>query len=191
MRTLLLILAAGLSLSATVAGAQVTPEFRPFVGAFVPTGDHADVLKSSMLVGGQVAVEVRSTVHLVGTLAYATPETDGLAIGKDVHLFQYDVGAEFFKVVPMSQANDHWTFRPFIGAGLGARTHDVYDRNDLDAQTNLAGYAALGGEIQHQRIALRLEARDYVTRFNGLAGGDAAEARNDLMIAAGLAIHIR
>ena len=185
MRRILIFLAAVLALQATMAQAQVTPEVRPFAGAYVPTGDQADLLKSSFLVGVQGAFEVNESLHLVGTLGYATPRPDRPTIGNDVKIYQYDVGAELFRIIPFTSGDD-WTFRPFAGAGLGARTHD---RSDIDAQTYLAGYGALGAEIQLRHVALRLEARDYVTRFKGLLGNEAAVARSDLMLGAGLAFH--
>ena len=48
-----------------------------------------------------------------------------------------DVGAELFRIIPFS-SNDRWTFRPFAGMGLGARTHDFKNRSDTDAQTYFA-----------------------------------------------------
>ena len=189
MRRILVLMAALLALQVTTVQAQVTPEVRPFAGAYIPTGDQADVLKSSFLVGVQAAVEVNEALHLLGTFGYATPRPDRPMIGNDIHIYQYDVGAELFRIIPFS-SNDHWTFRPFAGLGVGARTHDFKDRSDIDAQTYLAGYGALGAEIQHRRVALRLEARDYVTRFKGLLGNEAAVARNDVMLGAGLAFHV-
>lgn len=190
MRRTLVLLAAVLALQATPVQAQFTPEVRPFAGAYIPTGDQADVLKSSFLVGIQAAVEVNEALHLLGTFGYATPRPDRPTIGNDVHLYQYDVGAELFRIIPFS-SNDHWTFRPFAGMGLGARTHDFKDRGDTDAQTYFSGYGALGVEIQNRRVALRIEARDYVTRFRGLLGNEAAVARNDVMLGAGVAFHVR
>ena len=186
MRRKVFVLAAALMLAATQVHAEVRPEFRPFVGAYVPTGDQADALKSAVVIGGQVGVELAEVFHVVGTLAYATPQAKVLTGDGDVHVYQYDVGVEMFRAVPVAT---HWTFRPFLGAGAGARTHDFYHRRDVDAQTYVAGYGALGAELQHEGIALRLEARDYVTRFKGLFGTEDAEARNDIMVNMGLALH--
>ena len=44
--------------------------------------------------------------------------------------------------------------------------------------------------VQHRRIAVRIEARDYMTRFKGLLGNEAAATRNDVMLGAGLAFHV-
>jgi hypothetical protein len=126
MRKILVVIAVFLiTLAGSKAWADVAPEFRLFAGAYVPTGKQADVLKSSMLVGVQSAVELTSGVHLLGTFAYATPRPDRPTMGNDVHLYQYDVGAELFHIYSASSESEHWTFRPFIGAGLGGRTYDV------------------------------------------------------------------
>lgn len=177
-----------LQLMGSTAWAGTTPEVRLFVGAYVPTGEQADVLKSSMLVGAQSAVELSSMVHLVGTFAYATPRPDRPTIGNDVHVYQYDLGAELFRIYSASSANDHWTFRPFIGAGLGGRTYDFHDVAS-GSETNLVGYGSLGTELQHVNVAARVEVRDYLSRFTGLAGTESASTRNDLVLSGGLAFH--
>lgn len=189
MRVLMLLSTALLALAVTVAQAEPVPEVRVFAGAYVPTGDQADVLKESMLVGTQVGIEAAHMVHLLGTFAYATPEPDHPTIGNDVHIYQYDAGAEIFRVISASRENDHWTIRPFIGAGLGARTYDFFDL-DSESETNFVGYGSLGTEIQHTNIALRLEARNYISRFKGLTGEEATSTRNDLALGAGLSIHL-
>jgi hypothetical protein len=187
-RILVAIVATLIPLAGTTAWAESTPEFRMFAGAYVPTGKQADVLKSDMLVGAQGGIELAKMVHLIGTFAYATPRPDRSTIGKDVHLYQYDVGVELFQVYAASEANDHWTFRPFLGMGLGGRTYDLQDVAS-GSETNLVGYGALGTEFQHLRIAARLEARDYVSQFKGLTGNESASTRNDLVLGGGLAFH--
>lgn len=189
MRRMAVLTAAMIALSATMVQARPTPELRPFVGAYIPTGDQSHVLTGSASIGVQLAVEIHDNIHLVGTLAYATPGARRSTIGQDVHIHQYDVGAELFRTVPVS-SDPRVTVRPFVGAGFGTRTHDFFDRDDTPAQTYLAGYGALGAEIQREQMALRLEVRDYVTRFKGLLGGEPARARNDLMVGAGVVFHI-
>jgi hypothetical protein len=56
-------------------------------------------------------------------------------------------------------------------------------------RTYFAGYGALGTELQLARTALRVEARDYVSPFKGLMGGEEAAWRNDVMLAGGFAFH--
>ena len=58
----------------------------------------------------------------------------------------------------------------------------------MDAKTNIAGYAALGGDLYIGRFGIRAEARDYVSRFEPLTGGGDATTRNDVSIMTALAI---
>ncbi len=189
MRRILAVIVMGLiPLAGSTAWAGVTPELRMFAGAYVPTGKQADVLKSGMLIGVQSGIELTSRVHLIGTFGYATPRPDRPTIGKDVHLYQYDVGAELFRAYATSSETDHWTFRPFLGAGVGGRTYD-FPGVRHGSETNFVGYGSLGTELQHLNIAARLEVRDYLSRFRGLAGNESASTRNDLVLGGGLAFH--
>jgi hypothetical protein len=187
MRTLIAVIAvlSLVSLSPAPAEAEGTPEFRLLVGAYVPTGNQADLLGNSMMIGGQVAYELSGSIHLLGTFSYATPENDMPSNTNDVHIYQYDAGAELFQAIDMSNA---WTFRPFVGLGLGGRTYDLKN-GDSGSQTNGLGYGALGAEFQKGRLAARFEGRDYVSHFDGLNGEDPASTRNDLMFSGGLSFH--
>jgi hypothetical protein len=198
MRAVTFLSIALLAVGVAAVQAKPVPELRVFAGAYVPTGDQADLLESSMMIGTQVGIEAASMVHLIGTFAYATPEAERPSVGRDVHVYQYDAGAEIFRVISASRENDHWTFRPFLGAGLGARTYDFHDV-DSGSETNFVGYASLGTEFQHKNVALRIEARDYLSRFSGLPvdrhgqhsltdDGDTS-TRNDLVFGGGLALH--
>ena len=85
--------------------------------------------------------------------------------------------------------NNRWRFRPFLGLGGGIRTYDL--TGTMWSKTYPSGYRALGSEWQVSRIALRLEARDYLTRFKGLSGNESVSTRNEITISAGLAYHLR
>lgn len=154
-----------------------TPELRPFAGALVPTGDQRDVLDDMFLMGVEGGVELADAFHLVGTFGWAPSK-----YSKDPSLFQYDVGVETFRPFAMTP---EWEIRPFLGAGLGARTYV----KSGDQETNLAGYGAVGAEFQLDRVAVRLEARDYLTRFKGIQGGEPTETRNDVAVLGALAVH--
>ena len=199
MRVVTFLSIALLAVGIAVVQAKPVPELRVFAGAYVPTGDQADLLESSMMIGTQIGIEAANMVHLIGTFAYATPEAKRPGVGRDVHVYQYDAGAEIFRVISASRENGHWTLRPFLGAGLGARTYDFHDV-DSGSETNFLGYASLGTELQHKNIALRIEARDYLSRFSGLPVGrhgehslmdddDDTTTRNDLTFGGGLSLH--
>lgn len=166
---------------ATSAAAAVTPELRPFVGAFIPTGTQRDILKDAVFVGGQGGVEVAQSLHVIGTLAYAPSKSKS----SGVCVYQYDTGIETFRPYQMTE---RWQMRPFLGAGLGGRTYVDHNNGD-HSETIFAAYGSLGTEFQLDHLAFRLEGRDYMTRFKGLQGNQGAESRNDVSVVSALAIH--
>jgi hypothetical protein len=182
-----LTLAALLALVGTTARAQAGGlglEVRPFVGAYIPTGDQRDFLKDAVLVGGQASWRVIPAFAISGTFAWS-PSKDRVTPGNQtLDLFQYDLGAEL--------RADSWydggfiTLTPFVGLGAGGRTYSYRDLN-VGNQTNFDGYGSLGGDIGFGPVALRIEARDYVSRFRPLTGGGDTSARNDIGLAAGIA----
>ena len=186
MRALLIALALLLSLPIE-ARAQSKPEIRPYAGVLVPTGDQRDLFKDAMLAGGQLAVELADRYHVVGTFGFSGPNFDNsVATGGHVHIYQADLGGELFKDMPLENG---WRIRPFLGLGGGVRTYDPTDTGGSNSYP--AAYGALGSEFQLSRVAMRLEARDYLTRFKGLSGNDEVSTRNEVAISLGLAYHLR
>ena len=189
-RRLAFAIAAGiLLLPGTEAQAQ-TPQFarfeaRPYVGAYIPTGDQRDLLEDAVLVGAQASWRLNSTFALTGTFGWA-PSEDRLQNGETLDLYQYDVGAEVrASGWDLPGPGD---FTPFAALGVGGRTYDYRDLDDIDTKTNVAGYGALGGDLAFGRLGLRIEARDYVSRFKPLTGGGDTKTRNDVTVAAGLTV---
>jgi hypothetical protein len=173
-------------------------EVRPFVGAYLPTGDQRDLLSDVVVVGGQVGYAVTRNVSVLGSFGWAAPK-DALGSvaggagrsgrGETVDLFQYDVGVE--GRVPGLLGGMTWAVSPFAGVGAGGRTYRYRDLDGSDAQTNVAGYGALGLDVAPTagRLGLRVEARNYVSGFKGLRGEFAdRRTRNDLTLTAGLAV---
>jgi hypothetical protein len=159
-------------------------EIRPYVGAFLPTGDQRDLLKDALLVGAQASYRVIPQLAITGTLGWS-PTEDRVGAGQTLDLLQYDVGGELRAPAWIQRAS--WDFTPFFGLGVGGRTYDYRDL-DTDATTNVAGYGALGGEFGFGQFGLRLEGRDYVSRFKPLTGSGEPKTRNDVAVAAGLTI---
>jgi hypothetical protein len=161
-------------------------ELRPYVGVYIPTGDQRDLLEDAVLVGAQASYRILPQLAVTGTFAWS-PSKDRLNPGDEtVDLFQYDIGAE--ARAAQWYVGERWDFSPFVGLGLGGRSYSYRDLDDVGTQTDFAGYGALGGEFGFGRLGLRLEARDYLSRFEPVVGGGDAETRNDVTIAAGLTV---
>lgn len=195
-------LLAALTLASTfgpAAHAQRAPlvgvELRPFVGAFIPTGENRELLQDAVLTGGQLAYRLTPAFGIVGTFAWS-PSTDRTTWGApgalrreaDVSVFQYDLGVEGH--LPNRVEGSRWGISAFGVAGAGART---YDYRDLDqaAETSFAGFVGVGTDLGPVagRWALRLEARDYISAFKGLRGElMERKARNDVVLAVGLTV---
>jgi hypothetical protein len=172
--------------AAQPAGAQTSGiglELRPFVGAYIPTGDQRDFVKDAVLVGGEASWRVIPAFALTGTFAWS-PSKDRLTAGdQTLDIFQYDVGGELR--VPSAYGVGFAQLTPFVGLGIGGRTYSYRDL-DVSSKSNVDGYGALGGDIGFGPIALRIEARDYVSQFKPLVGGGDTKTRNDIGLAAGV-----
>ncbi|HEU5262819.1 MAG TPA: outer membrane beta-barrel protein [Gemmatimonadales bacterium] len=181
---------ATLLVGATTLAAQapaIKPEIRPFAGAIIPTGDQRNLFRDAPMVGVQAAIELKPSLHVVGTFAWV-PAQDKYPVAQDnVNIFKYDVGLELGFVQPLGGS---WELRPFIGAGVGARTY-AYQASTLSDKTCTTGYAALGTEFQLARTALRIEARDNVFCFRSPIAGAGTKTRNDIGLAFGVAYHLR
>ncbi|HET6797818.1 MAG TPA: outer membrane beta-barrel protein [Gemmatimonadales bacterium] len=189
MRTMLLATTA-LIAGATVLSAQAPrakPEIRPFVGASIPTGGQRDFFNDAPVFGLQGAVELKPTLHLVGTFAWTPGHNDFVFTRDNVNVFEYDVGLELSMVRPLG---GNWQFRPYVGVGGGARTY-AYQADQLGDKTCAAGYGALGTEFQLGRTALRVEGRDNVFCFRSPVPGEDSKTRNDVRLTAGVAYHFR
>jgi hypothetical protein len=178
-----------LSVASPLAAQSATSgnfEIRPYVGAYIPTGDQRDLFKDAILVGAQGSYRFTPALALTATVGWS-PTEDRLTAGQEtVDLLQYDLGAELR--APSWLQGESWDFSPFFGLGIGGRTYDYRDLDNVDAKTNVAGYGALGGEFGFGRLGLRIEGRDYVSRFEPLTGNGEAKTRNDVAVAAGLTI---
>jgi len=169
---------------AQAQGAASGFELRPYVGAYVPTGDQRDFLKDAVLVGAQASWRFTSALALTGTVGWS-PSKDRITAGdQTLDVYQYDIGLEGRLGNGNSSA---LSFTPFAGLGIGGRTYNYRDL-DVESKTNVAGYGALGGELGVGRWGLRLEARDYVSRFEPLIGTGETKTRNDITIATGITV---
>src|SRR5262245_4958980 len=130
----LLLAAPALASDDESSGSQAS--VRPFVGAFLPTGDLHKVLESSILTGVQLGYPIGGgPARLVGTFAWAPSHANELADAK-TNVYQYDVGGEL-----ATKYGSNWKLSPFVGAGVGARTYSM-EHSQFNSQTDFAGYGA-------------------------------------------------
>src|SRR5690606_6740606 len=153
-----------------------------------PTGDQRDELKDAFALGTTLAYRVTPALSIVGNFGWSPSEAKATSAAaaddNDLDLFQYDAGVELGR--DFSLGASAWTWRPFIGIGAGARTYSFRDR-DVDSETDFAGYGAAGVQFDAGRFGLRLEARDYLSRFDGLDGHlSESSTRHDLFLTGAL-----
>jgi hypothetical protein len=173
---------------ASAASAQQRPqqalELRPFVGAYVPTGALRDAFKGGVMLGGQAAYQVTPNFHVIGTGSWSDVKSKLAPSNQKTNLFQFDVGAELGLVRSLTTS---WSFHPFLGAGLGARTYD-YNERTFANKTCTAGYGAIGSELQTGPLAFRVESRGYAVCYQSPITGKSS-TKNDLGLSLGFAYH--
>lgn len=182
-------LVAGQAAAQTGVGRRI--EVRPFVGAYVPTGDQRDELKDAFALGTTLAFRATPALSIVGSFGWSPAEAKTAAAAAaddadELDLFQYDAGLELGRDFALGASA--WNWRPFVGLGAGARTYSYRDL-DVDAETDFAGYGAAGVQFDAGRFGLRLEARDYLSSFDGLDGQlSDSSTRNDLFLTGALSV---
>jgi hypothetical protein len=171
--------------------AQSTPARWEFVipgGRLIPTGSQRGAIRTGGVTAAQLAYVPRPSLAVTATLGWARSRDVTSLDQPKLDIFTFDVGGEVR--APRWLESGAISFGPFAGAGVGARMYN--HRNlDRDATHNLAAYASAGGELGYRRVRLRVEARDYVTRFGSLGEGGAPEMRNDVAVLVGLRIASR
>ena len=182
MKKLTIVVAAVAALAATAARAEEPARkfsIAPLVGAYVPTGDHRDLLEDSVLAGLTLSYDVHPNVAVVGAFTWAPTKTKGVLGKQDLDLLQYDVGVQGQAPILLVPG---WTLKPFVGVGVGGRTYE-YRNVSTGGQTDLAGYVSAGAGLEYQALELRLTGRDYLSAFDGLGGYEVSStARNDLSL---------
>lgn len=157
-------------------------------GTIVPTGAQRQTLGRGNVTALQVAYALQPTFALVTTFGWARTRDIATAGNPKLDVFTYDVGAE--TRAPRWLEGKGMALTPFAGAGVGGRSYN-YRKLPLNATHDLAAYVGAGGELRVRRVAVRLEARDYLTQFKALNGGDASRAGNDVVVMAGLRLFSR
>ena len=173
------------TLSQAQAPSRPSVELRPVVGAYVPTGDQRDVFKDALLLGVQGGIQVTRRFHVVGNLAWIDGKGLFPAADRSVRTYQYDAGVEYNGY---RESIAGWVTGPFIGVGVGGRTYD-YAAAGWGTKTYVDGYGALGVEFEHGNVSVRVEGRDYVSRYGAPTPGASTTTRNDLTLGLGVAYH--
>lgn len=124
---------------------------------------------SAPVVGAQVGVPIMKGVSLTGNLAYSSgdlnvglPLLGGLRVG-NAKTWMYDAAVELGGLTGTQQSG----IAPFVQGGIGGITNKITN-SLLDVEsTNLAYIAGVGVDMRMTRsVALRLQARDYIGRFD-------------------------
>jgi hypothetical protein len=152
-------------------------------GTLVPTGAQRDAIKRGGLTAVQVSYVPRPMFAVTTMVGWARSRDIALAGDPKLDVFTYDVGAELR--APAMATGKGVTFSPFAGAGAGGRSYN-HRKLDLDATHGVAAYGTVGGELGVRRVRVRLEARDYVSQLEPLAGGGSARTGNDVVVMVGL-----
>lgn len=158
-------------------------EFMASSGALVPTGGQRHVIKDAQLSTAQLSYVVASRVAVTAMAGWARSRDIATSGNPKLDVFTYDVGAELR--APHFTTTTRWSLMPLVGIGVGARSYN-YRSRDVDATHTVAAYAAVGGELGASRVRVRLEVRDYVSRFKPLAGEGMGATRNDVVAMLGL-----
>lgn len=153
-------------------------------GALMPTGAQRDAIRSANITAVQLSYVVRPTIAITSTFGWARSRDVAMSGAPRLDVFTYDLGAEL--------RAPRWKkgFTPFVGGGAGGRSYN-HRKLDVDATHNLAAYGSAGGELAIKRVAIRLEARDYVAGFKPLNGAGASRTGNDVVVMAGLRLLAR
>ena len=168
-------LAAALTLTgAAQAQTPVGATLTPYAGYLV-TGNWYDgpigtsiKTASGPTVGVQGSVPLANGIALVGNLAYASgdlriglPLIGGVNVGS-TKTWLYDAGIEIGGL-----GNKPTGIAPFVQGGIGGMTYDVSASVFNTRATNVAYTGGVGVDVGLSKgFALRLQAKDWISRFN-------------------------
>lgn len=178
-RTLAVVVASSLLATVLVAGtakaqAGVGATVTPFAGYLItgnwydgPIGTSLSTTNAPM-VGGQASIPLTKGIALVGSLAYASgdlriglPLLGGVNVGT-VKSWLYDAGLELGGL-----AGKRTGIAPFVQVGIGGLTNDIKNSLFDVRASNIAYTGGVGLDIGlAPSFALRVQAKDWVSRFN-------------------------
>lgn len=187
LRTLLLAAAVITSPIAVVAQSTATTpspwELLVTGGKMIPTGAQRDAMRQGDHSTVQLAYFLNPAIAVTSSIGWTRSRNFAVASRPHLNVFMADVGSE--ARLPRWLMHEGVTLSPFGGAGLGLRNYSARSVAPT-ARYNAAAYVSVGSEIGTRRVRARLEARDYVTGFKSFDGIGSRNARNDVMLMAGL-----
>lgn len=154
----------------TGVGATLTP-----YAGYLVTGNWYDgpigtslSTTNAPLVGGQASIPLTKGIALVGSLAYASgdlriglPLLGGVNVGT-AKTWLYDAGLELGGL-----AGKKIGIAPFAQVGIGGMTNDIKNSFFNVRASNIAYTGGVGVDVGlAERFALRVQAKDWVGRFN-------------------------
>ncbi|WP_411281304.1 outer membrane beta-barrel protein [Gemmatimonas sp.] len=163
-------LVANIAKAQTGVGATLTP-----YAGYLITGNWYDgpigtnlSTTNAPLVGGQASIPLTKGIALVGNLAYAAgdlriglPLLGGVNVGT-VKTWLYDAGLELGGL-PGKKTG----IAPYVQVGIGGLTNDIKNSLFDVRASNIAYTGGVGLDIGlAESFALRVQAKDWVSRFN-------------------------
>jgi outer membrane protein W len=185
--------------------AQVTFEAQltPLVTSTISIGDHSRdfaIMRQAAIplivqggefrdgTGGGVAAGIRivENVGIEGMFFWVPTQLQARA-GLESYGGSVDVNSIMWGATALYYFPWLGTVEPFLGVGVGAETTSYDPQLAWERNDDLMGIVAVGGSAWlTDRVALRLEARDCLTRFDPHITGIERSTESHLMMSAGL-----
>lgn len=188
-------LSLGAAAQAHAQGHPVRFEVTPAAGAtlfasdlpteFQLTGDFGDLIvlegveiDPALAVGGRLGIRVGDAVGIGASLLYSPLNYTESGTEQDGGLFMYGADVSWHAVGVWERVT------PFVVGGVGAKT---YDFEGAELEHDLMWNVGAGFDVGlTQSLALRLEARDYMSIFDPSLHGVEDELQHDIALTAGL-----
>ncbi len=163
-------------------------ELRITSGALIPVGEQREQLQRAPLSALQISWLPRAAVAVTGTFGWAKSRDLAAEGAPRMSAYAADLGVESRPA--RWETGERLRLSPFIGVGAGLRSYD-YIHARTDAQHNAAAYGAVGAELGVGRVALRVEAREYVGGFSPMDGAGPMSPSSDLLLLTSLRFNRR
>ncbi len=157
-------------------------EFSVNSGRLFSAGTQPGNVKGAEFSAAQLFYLPSPNFAVTGAVGWGRSRDLSVAGSPKLDIFTYDFGAEIR--ADRQKISRSITFRPLLGAGVGARSYS-YRNLPISTASQPAGYVSAGGEFGHNRVRLRVELRDYLSGFRPRNSG-ATELRNDMTLIIGL-----